>query len=224
MTEPLSLITALLIGLFGASHCLVMCGGIAAAAGHAGGQHKLRAAVLFNLGRLSSYTLAGFIVGYAGLWLGEQHQFLMLSLRTIAGIMLILMGLYLARWASWLTKVEAIGQFAWRYIQPSAQKRLGKTDVPSQLILGMLWGWLPCGLIYSTLSWVAANGDPINGALAMMMFGTGTLPAIFSASLASASIMTIINHKMTRAIAATLLIGYGIWTLVSAWQMVLFPA
>jgi sulfite exporter TauE/SafE len=224
MTEPLSILTALMLGLFGASHCLVMCGGIAAAAGHAGGKHKIRAAVLFNVGRLTSYTFAGFIVGYAGLWLGEQHQILMLTLRTIAGTMLILMGLYVAKWATWLTQVEKLGQGLWRFIQPSAQKRLGKTDMPSQLILGMLWGWLPCGLIYSTLSWVAANGSPIDGALAMLAFGAGTLPAIFSATLASATIMSFINHKFVRAIAALLLIGYGVWTLISAWYMVLMQA
>lgn len=224
MTEPLSLLTALLLGLFGASHCLVMCGGIAAAAGNVGGEHKLRAAILFNIGRLSSYTFAGFVVGYAGLWLAEQHQLLMLLLRSIAGIMLILMGLYISKWATWLTHVEKLGQFIWRFIQPSAQKRLGKSDMSSQLILGMLWGWLPCGLIYSTLSWVAANGSPIDGALAMLAFGTGTLPAIFSATLASASIMSVINHKAVRTIAAVLLIGYGVWTLISAWYIVLMQA
>ena len=63
MTEPLSLLTALLLGLFGASHCLVMCGGVAAAAGQLDTQHRVRASLLFNFGRITSYTLAGLIVG-----------------------------------------------------------------------------------------------------------------------------------------------------------------
>jgi sulfite exporter TauE/SafE len=71
---------------------------------------------------------------------------------------------------------------------------------------------------------VAANGSPIDGALAMLAFGAGTLPAIFSATLASATIMSFINHKFVRAIAALLLIGYGVWTLISAWYMVLMQA
>jgi len=218
MTEPLSFLTALLLGLFGASHCLVMCGGIAAAAGQADPEHRIRGAVLFNFGRIFSYTIAGLIVGSLGLWLAELHTQIGTVLRTIAGIMLILMGLYVARFAMWLTRIEQIGKGVWALVQPHAQKRLGRSDPLSQLLLGIMWGWLPCGLIYSTLSWVAANGEPIGGALAMLGFGLGTLPAIFSASLASAFLMKLINRNYVRVIAGTLLIGYGVVTLISVWQ------
>jgi len=87
----------------------------------------------------------------------------------------------------------------------------------SQLLLGALWGWLPCGLIYSTLSWVAANGQPLDGALAMFAFGLGTLPAIFSASLAAATLMQMLNRAIVRKISGALLMLYGLWTLVSVW-------
>jgi hypothetical protein len=217
MTEPLSFITAILLGLFGASHCLVMCGGIAAAAGNADSQNRVRAALLFNTGRIASYTLAGALVSALGLWLQSQHQWLMLGLRTIAGAMLILMGLYVAKWASWLTQVERLGQGLWGLIRPLAQKQLGRPTMSSQLLLGALWGWLPCGLIYSTLSWVAANGQPLDGALAMFAFGLGTLPAIFSASLAAATLMQMLNRAIVRKISGALLMLYGLWTLVSVW-------
>ena len=176
MTEPLSLLTALLLGLFGASHCLVMCGGVAAAAGQLDTQHRVRASLLFNFGRITSYTLAGLIVGSLGLWLSSLHEALMFTLRSIAGVMLILMGLYVARWALWLTRIEQLGQLFWRRIQPHAQKRLGRSDPASQWLLGMLWGWLPCGLIYSTLSWVAANGQPAMGALTMLSLVSEPFP------------------------------------------------
>ena len=218
MTEPLSFVTAIFLGLFGASHCLVMCGGIAAAAGQADTAHRVRGALMFNLGRIFSYTLAGGIVGTLGLWLSELHTQMGLFLRTLAGLMLILMGLYIARWAMWLTRIEQIGKRIWSLVQPHAQKRLGRSDPVSQLTLGALWGWLPCGLIYSTLSWVAAMGDPVSGALAMFGFGLGTLPAIFSASLASAFIMGLISRSIIRVIAGALLIGYGVVTLISVWQ------
>ena len=224
MTEPLSLLTALLLGLFGASHCLVMCGGVAAAAGQLDTQHRVRASLLFNFGRITSYTLAGLIVGSLGLWLSSLHEALMITLRSIAGLMLILMGLYVARWALWLTRIEQIGQLFWRRVQPHAQKRLGRSDPASQWLLGMLWGWLPCGLIYSTLSWVAANGQPAMGALTMFVFGLGTFPAILSAGLASASVMNIIRHQWARNIAGLLLIGYGCWTLASVWHPAMFAA
>ena len=220
MTEPLSLLAALLIGLSGASHCLVMCGGIAAAAGSVGGQNKIRAALLFNSGRILSYALAGFLVGLAGLWLQNLHETLMITLRLLAGVMLIFMGLYIGRWAMLLTRLEAFGQLIWKPVQPMTQKLLGRTDAGSQLLLGMLWGWLPCGLIYSTLSWVAANGDPLNGALAMLVFGLGTWPAVFSASLLSASLMKLIQHHLMRQLSGLLLISYGVWTLWAVGQHV----
>lgn len=223
MNEPLSLITALLLGLFGASHCLVMCGGIAAATGAAANETHSKVATLlaFNIGRISSYTFAGLIVGFLGLWLQQLHDGLMLSLRSLAGVMLILMGLYVARWASWLTRIEQLGQGLWKRLQPSAGKLMTQSSLRSRIALGMLWGWLPCGLIYSTLSWVAANGDPLLGALTMTTFGLGTLPALFAGGLATATLSRWLNHQLTRQLAGLSLIIFGLWTLVSIWLPVL---
>lgn len=223
MNEPLSLITALLLGLFGASHCLVMCGGIAAATGAAASETHSKVATLlaFNIGRISSYSFAGLIVGFLGLWLQQLHDGLMLSLRSLAGIMLILMGLYVARWASWLTRIEQLGQGLWKRLQPSAGKLMAQSSLHSRVALGMLWGWLPCGLIYSTLSWVAANGDPLLGALTMGTFGLGTLPALFAGGLAAATLSRWLNHQLTRQLAGLSLIIFGLWTLVSIWLPVL---
>lgn len=223
MNEPLSLMTALLLGLFGASHCLVMCGGIAAATGAAANQTHGKVATLlaFNIGRITSYALAGLAVGFLGLWLQQLHDGLMLSLRSLAGIMLILMGLYVARWASWLTRIEQLGNGLWKRLQPSAGKLMTQSSLRSRLALGMLWGWLPCGLIYSTLSWVAANGDPLLGALTMATFGLGTLPALVAGGLAAATLSRWLNHPLTRQLAGLSLMIFGLSTLVSIWLPVL---
>jgi sulfite exporter TauE/SafE len=222
MTEPLSLVTALLLGLFGASHCLVMCGGIAAATGASSPpSQRLPSLLSFNLGRIASYSIAGALVGWAGLWLQQQHDVLMLSLRTLAGVMLLLMGLYIAHWSSWLTRIEQLGQGFWRLIQPQAGKLMSKPSLPARFALGMLWGWLPCGLIYSTLSWVAANGEPLAGALTMATFGLGTLPALFAGGLAAASLSRFLNHHVTRTLSGMLLIIYGLWTVSSVWWPIL---
>lgn len=217
MTEPLSLLTALFLGLFGSSHCLVMCGGIAAALGSHNRQNPLAGLLLFNSGRILSYAIAGLLVGSLGLWLQGLHEGLMLSLRSIAGVLLILMGLYVARWASWLTRIEQLGQWLWKRLQPATGPLMRQHSLLARFQLGLLWGWLPCGLIYSTLSWVAANGQPLLGALTMIAFGIGTLPALFAAQLASTSLMQYLNKNVTRAIAGVLLISYGIWTLVALW-------
>lgn len=222
MTEPLSLLTALALGLFGASHCLVMCGGIAAAIGSqttASGRTPAphMTALAFNFGRICTYTLAGVLVGSLGLWLQGINDLLMLSLRTLAAALLILMGLYIARWLTWLTRVEQAGQTVWKYIQPHTRHLMSQQRLSSRFKLGLLWGLLPCGLIYSTLAWVAANGQPLLGGLAMFSFGLGTLPALFASSLAATSFTRLLHRDLVRKIAGALLIAYGFWTLSAIW-------
>lgn len=218
MIEPLSLLSAFFLGLMGASHCLVMCGGIAAAASSSGPkQGNLGFLLLFNLGRILSYSLAGFLVSLVGLWLADSHQLAQQVLRSIAGILLILMGFYIARWWMLLTRLEAAGQLIWRYIQPLTRKLIPIQNKPQALALGVLWGWLPCGLIYSTLAWVAANGQPALGALTMLCFGLGTLPGILAAGIFAQQLNKLISHQYFRQIAAILLMSYGTWTLLAIW-------
>jgi len=216
MIEPLSLITALLLGLMGASHCLVMCGGIAAAASSAGrGKTDLSFLLLFNLGRILSYTCAGLIVSLLGLWLADSHQLAQQVLRTISGVLLILMGFYIARWWMVLTRLETVGQLLWRYLQPLTRKLIPIRTRPQALALGLLWGWLPCGLIYSTLAWVAANAQPGLGALTMLCFGLGTLPGILAAGLFARQLNRFIQHKHFRQLSGILLMAYGSWTILA---------
>jgi sulfite exporter TauE/SafE len=218
MIEPLSVITAFLLGLMGASHCLVMCGGIAAAASSSGsGKTDVSFLLLFNLGRILSYTCAGLIVSLLGLWLADSHQVAQQVLRSISGILLILMGFYVARWWMVLTRLESAGQFLWRYLQPFTRKLIPIKTRPQALALGLLWGWLPCGLIYSTLAWVAANAQPGMGALTMFCFGLGTLPGILAAGVFARQISGYVQHKNFRQLAGLLLMLYGSWTIFATW-------
>jgi sulfite exporter TauE/SafE len=218
MIEPLSLVTALLLGLMGASHCLVMCGGIAAAASSSGsGKTNVSFLLLFNLGRILSYTCAGLIVSLLGLWLADSHQVAQQVLRSLSGVLLILMGFYIARWWMVLTRLESAGQFLWRYLQPLTRKLIPIRTRPQALALGLLWGWLPCGLIYSTLAWVAANAQPGMGALTMFCFGLGTLPGILAAGVFARQISAYVQHKHFRQVAGVLLMLYGSWTIFVSW-------
>lgn len=217
MIEPLSLLAALGIGLFGSTHCLVMCGGIAAAIGSKNSQNPASAAIAFNIGRISTYVLAGALVAGLGMWIQSFHETLMLFLRTLAGVLLILMGLYIGRWFNLLTRVEAAGQILWRHVQPYTRTLMSKSGLLNRYLLGLAWGLLPCGLIYTTLSWVAANGNIGAGALGMLFFGLGTLPALFATSLAATSLGKLLNQSITQKISGFLLISYGIGTLVAVW-------
>lgn len=217
LVEPLSLVSALLLGFFSSSHCLVMCGGIAAAIGSRAEEHRLRTIVMFNGGRLLSYATLGLVVSVLGLWLQQQNHTFMLIMRTFAGIMLVLMGFYVGRWWLVLTRFERVGQPIWNALRPLTQAFMGSSKPQHQLALGMLWGLLPCGLIYSALAWVAASGDPLMGFLTMFCFGLGTLPALTAGTLFGNTITPFLNRPLTRKFAALLLITFGLWTALAIW-------
>lgn len=216
MIEPLSILTAFLLGLSGSGHCLVMCGGIAAGIGSQ--QSNTLRPLLFNLGRILTYTFSGVLIASMGFWLKDQHIWLMYALRTIAGILLILMGLYIARWQLWLTRLEQLGQYIWNPIKPMIAPLMQSQNNLSAIKLGMLWGFLPCGLIYSTLTWVGANQAPLMGGIAMLFFGLGTLPAMLTSSFAAKALLSMMQKKWIKQASGLLLIGYGVWTLFSVWQ------
>lgn len=217
MHEPLSLISALLLGFFSSSHCLVMCGGIAAAIGARADKNRLRTMLTFNFGRILSYSTLGLAVGFLGLWLKGTNHELMLILRTLAGVMLVLMGFYVGRWWMVLTRFEKVGQPIWNALKPITRGFMSSSKLHHQLALGMLWGFLPCGLIYSALTWVAANGEPFMGMATMAAFGIGTLPALMAGTLAGNTIMPWLNKPSVRKFAALLLITFGLWTSAVVW-------
>ncbi|MCV6590886.1 MAG: sulfite exporter TauE/SafE family protein [Marinobacterium sp.] len=210
--ETLSLTTALLLGLLGGSHCIGMCGGIAATIGM-GSQGQQRPLILlgYNLGRVCSYAVAGALVGSLSWLLRDQP--IMLALRTLAGLMLIAMGLYVAQWWQGVTKLERGGQLLWRHIQPLAGRFLPARNLLQAFILGGLWGWLPCGLVYSTLIWTSAAGDWQQSASLMAAFGLGTLPTLLLTGLLAQQFKAMLQHRMTKSLFGSLIILFGLFTL-----------
>ncbi len=219
MDSTLSLGAAFLIGLLGATHCIGMCGGITGALSMAippgpKRQNRLLATLLsYNLGRIFSYSLAGFILGAFGWLLGEQATIISTALRSFAAILLIVMGLYIAGWWKGLVFIEKLGGGLWKLIQPWSKKALPVKNLKGALLLGLIWGWLPCGLVYSTLIWSSMAGEPIFSALLMTAFGLGTLPAILTTGLLAEQASSIIQNVGFRTLSGLLLIAYGIWTL-----------
>jgi len=219
MDNTLNLGAAFLIGLLGASHCISMCGGITGALSMAippgsNRQSRLLATLLsYNLGRIFSYGLAGFIMGSFGWLLAEQASVIATALRTIAAILLIVMGLYIAGWWKGLVFIEKLGGGLWKIIQPWSKKVLPVKDLKGALLLGLIWGWLPCGLVYSTLIWSSMANDPVLSSLHMIAFGLGTLPAILTTGLLAKQASSLIQNTGFRMLSGLLLIAYGLWTL-----------
>ena len=216
MTELLPLLlSALVLGLLGGGHCLGMCGGLMGALTMAippdQRGRRLRLLVAYNLGRVSSYAVAGFLIGLAGWAIANSPA--AVALRVVAALLLITMGLYLAGWWSGLTRIEALGRGIWRHIQPIASRLMPVTSFPRALILGALWGWLPCGLVYSTLLWSASQGDAVDSALLMLAFGIGTWPVLLATGLAAERLTALLRKRGVRVVGGIMVILFGIWTL-----------
>ena len=225
MTELLPLLlSALVLGLLGGGHCIGMCGGLMGALTLAipaeQRQRRLGLLLAYNLGRIASYGLAGLLIGAAGWALASGPA--ATALRLLAGLLLIAMGLYLAGWWSGLTRIEGIGRLLWRRLAPLARRLLPVRNAPRALLLGALWGWLPCGLVYSTLLWAASQGDALDSALLMLAFGLGTLPVLLATGLAAERLTALLRRRGVRIAGGLLVILFGLWTLPGphqAWLM-----
>lgn len=218
-----SLGAAFIVGLMGAGHCFGMCGGLV---GALSGQIPLDpkrnqlAQILtyqlsYNCGRIVSYVLAGVLCGALSGGIGILFSIdnYLIVLRLLAGIMMVLTGLYIAKLWFGLLKVEAMGKRLWRHIQPFAQKFVPMKSPSQAIVAGMLWGWLPCGLVYSMLTWSVASANPIQGGMIMAAFGIGTLPALIGAGVATKNLALWLQHKAVRIISGLALIGMGIQTI-----------
>jgi hypothetical protein len=218
-SSGLLMITAFGLGLVGSTHCLGMCGGIVSALSLSidkpSALSRAGYITLFNLGRTASYAVAGALIGVIGQLLGDYHNNVALAMRITSGALLILMGLYLAGWSQLLTKLEKQGQWLWRRLQPLSKSLLPVKTAPQSLALGMLWGWLPCGLVYSTLVWSSTQGNWQLSALLMASFGLGTLPAMFATGIAANQTKLVLQKKRVRNTMGILVILFGVWTIVS---------
>lgn len=207
--------SALILGLLGGGHCLGMCGGLMGALTLAippeQRGRRLRLLLAYNLGRILSYACAGLLLGLAGWAVASSPA--ALALRVVAALLLIAMGLYLAGWWSGLTRIEALGRGLWRHIQPVASRLLPVSSVPRALLLGALWGWLPCGLVYSTLLWAASQGNTGYSAALMLAFGVGTWPVLLATGLAAERVNILLKRRSVRVAGGVLVMLFGIWTM-----------
>lgn len=212
------LLAALLLGLLGSTHCLGMCGGISGALAFAlgpgtGTLQRYALLVLMSLGRVFSYAIAGAI---AGALLPSGPAGPLPALRLAAGVLLVLMGIAIAGWPTLIGLLERAGARLWQRLS-RAWLRLERIATPSGAFLaGLTWGWLPCGLVYSSLAWAASRGEATASALMMAAFGLGTLPAVVASGALAARLRAALQNRGWRWFAAVLVIGFGIWTMAAA--------
>ena len=213
-----SIIAVFFVGLLGGVHCLGMCGSIV---GILTGQLPKHGArwpfhLAYNSGRILSYTIAGLLVGaigQAGLLLRDkvpiQHLLFALS-----SLMLIALGLYLAGIWGWVRHIERVGSVLWQRIQPLTRPLFPVTSPTRALLLGTLWGWLPCGLVYSVLVTALASGHAQSGAMIMLAFGLGTLPNLMVIGLFWERCRHWVQSPRVRLFAGLMVMAFGIYGLI----------
>lgn len=210
-----------LVGLLGGTHCIGMCGGIVSALSlqAPGSPTRWSLHLAYNAGRIASYTAAGAAMGALGgaaVGLGSGLP-LQLVLYVLANLMLVALGLYLTGSTWTLAFTERIGQVLWKRIQPLTAGLLPVTAVPQALTLGALWGFLPCGMVYSVLATALVSGTAGSGAGLMLAFGLGTLPNLLLAGALLARLREFAGRRAVRLISGLVVLGFGIVGLINAY-------
>lgn len=225
--EP-SFIVAFGIGLLGSAHCLGMCGGIVGLlnkgvpeAAHPNALGRLAFHIAYNTGRIASYTAAGAIAGGVSSLLSEQASRMALDMvmpigGIFAGLVLVALGLYLAGVSQAITRLERAGQLLWRFIEPVGKRFLPVRTLADAIGVGLIWGWLPCGLVYGALALALVSGSAGQGAWLMFGFGIGTLPMLLAMGSALERLRGFVRNLTIRRIAGMAVIALGVYTAIAS--------
>lgn len=209
-----------LVGLLGGTHCVGMCGGIVGALS-LGAPSRWSMHLAYNAGRIASYATAGAIAGALGAAsMGLEGQVpVRLLLYFLANLMLLALGLYLTGVTRALAFTERFGQHLWRLLQPLTRRFLPARSVSQAFPLGLLWGWLPCGLVYSALVSALGAGSAGGGALLMLAFGLGTLPNLLLAGIVLARLNEFVRRPAVRLFSGLLVLGFGLYGMLGLMRL-----
>ena len=213
--DELIIVSGLIAGLVGSVHCVVMCGGLVGVISASLKSSRRRAVtywVNYHFGRILSYTIAGILAGSITGQISSLfpvHRAHVIG-SMIAGIFLVILGGHVAQWWNLLSVVETAGGRLWQKIVPIFAKIVPPKALHHAIIGGLLWGWIPCGLVYSTLVLAASTADPINGGLTMAAFGIGTLPMLLAMGMVAKQLEKLKFQNWLRMLSGTALCALGV--------------
>ena len=222
MENPLTYTSAFLLGLFSTIHCVGMCGGIIGALSlslpadiRSNKARMLMFITTYNTGRILSYSFAGLVAGAIGTGVLASAGFDQghAVLRAIGVAMMVAIGLYLAGWLPQLAIVEKIGVPVWKKLEPVGRKLLPVASLPKALAYGVIWGWLPCGLVYFVLLWALTAGNAVQGALTMLAFGIGTMPTLLTTGFMTSWLTRFARSSRARQVVGLLIIAMAVGSL-----------
>lgn len=212
---------ALTAGLMGGAHCAAMCGGIATGFSALAPRAGLAPALQSNLGRVGGYVIAGAIAGGLGDGIVRAARLdgLALALRIAVGAVLVVAALRLLGVRGRFGFLPRPGAALWQRLRPLQRRLLPADSAGKRIALGVLWGWLPCGLSTTLLAAAWLRADAAQGALTMAAFGLGTLPLMLPLTWSGARIGRWLHRPRLRAVAGTLVLAAGMATLAAPWLM-----
>ena len=217
MSGQITVLTLFLLGFFGGGHCVGMCGGLSSAFAlqlppHI---HRFWLILLLNIGRITSYVIIGVLMGAIG-QIGislDETRWLQNGLYVAANLLLLFLGLYLAGLSTTVAKIENLGRPIWRRLNPLLNRLLPIKSVPACFGVGVLWGWLPCGLVYSASLYSLGSGSAAQGGLYMLASALGTLPNLLAMGLFATQLKGWLQNRNVRLVAGLLVCAWAIWQL-----------
>lgn len=223
----LSIFNAFIVGLFSTIHCLGMCGGIIGsltmslpAPVRQNAVRLLSYTAIFNTGRIVSYVLAGTVAGAFGQTMMEylSPRYAHVILQLFATFIMVGIGVHLAGWFPRFNILEKIGAPLWQKLEPLGQRLLPVKSPGRAFLFGLIWGWLPCGLVYAALIWSTSSGDAGHGALFMLAFGAGTLIPVMTAGMLTGWMIKLSHTPHIRPIVGSLIIILAVLSLAVTLQ------
>lgn len=209
-------LAALTSGLMGGVHCSAMCGAMTGLV--RGTATPWRNVLAAHGGRLASYASAGALagsLGQAGLTLHgtvPARQAVLLA----SGVMLLVTALTVMRAGVVARHLEAAGALVWRGLSPAMRHVVPADNAPKAALLGVLWGWLPCGMVYAALLLALTAGSGASGAVVMLAFGAGTLPALLLTHAVARRLRAAMTLRGARVAAGLCMAGAGLWSIMHA--------
>jgi len=215
-----SIFAAFNMGFLGSLHCVGMCGGIISMLSLGLAQDiqtkpktRLGYLLAYNSGRILSYMLAGVLLALFGQALLAFLPNPQETGRYFAIIFMVLLGMYIANWWRGLVYLEKAGSHLWQYVEPLGRRFLPVKNYPQAFLVGSVWGWLPCGMVYAALALTLAVADPVQGAVVMLAFGLGTLPMLLLMGTLAAKVNQWRQKVWLRQVAGLSIIAMALWLL-----------
>ena len=222
MNGVLTLGAAALLGLAASGHCLVMCGGISAALGMAAakdsaGRTRPLLLVGYQLGRISAYSLAGLLLAgtFGGLISLLDIESVRRTLRALSALALLLAAL--VAFGRLRDPGAGIGRKLWQRLAPLGRRLLPVNTLPRAFTFGMIWGWMPCGFVYSVLLVATLQLDAVRGAMTMAAFGLGTAPTLLITAFGAQRFKGFAALPAARHVAGFVLLLSAVVTFAGPW-------